>query len=187
MADRLILRTERLGLRRWTDDDREPFARMNADPRVMRFFPSALTRTESDHFVGRISAHFELYGYGLYAVEELATGRFTGFIGFQKATFEADFTPCVEIGWRLDPAFWGMGYATEGARACLDHGFTMLGLTEVYSFTSAVNEPSIRVMRRIGLRFLREFGHPRIDPSHELHRHVLYALKRSEYERPEAV
>lgn len=176
-----ILSTERLSLRRWSGEDLAPFARLNADPGVMRFFPSALSAAESDAFARRIEEHFEQRGYGLYAVEERATGDFIGFIGFQVATFEASFTPCTEIGWRLAREYWGRGYATEGARACLRYGFSTLGLEEIYSFTAAVNLPSIAVMKRIGLQFRMEFAHPRIDPSHELSRHVLYAGTRDAY------
>lgn len=106
----------RLILRRWRDSDREPFAKMNADPRVMEFFPYPLSGAESDALAGRINAHFEQHGFGLYAAELAADRCFIGFIGLAVPTFTAAFTPCVEIGWRLSAEYWGQGLATEGAR-----------------------------------------------------------------------
>lgn len=148
----------------------------------MRFFPRSLSKPESDEFIARIERHFSDYGYGLYAVDLLSNREFIGFIGLYTATFEADFTPCTEIGWRLRRRYWGNGYATEGATASLQKGFRDLSLEEIFSFTSAVNAASIAVMRRIGLRFRKSFSHPRIDPESELNRHVLYSLTRSEYD-----
>src|SRR5260370_3650458 len=116
------LRTDRLCLRRWVLDDRDPFARLNADPRVVEFLPGALSREESDARADRIEAHFQRHGFGLWAVEIRGIARFAGFIGISIPSFEAHFTPCVEIGWRLDAEHWGRGYATEGARAALEVG-----------------------------------------------------------------
>ena len=181
MVSSYIIVTERLGLRTWLQKDTIPFAEMNSDPIVMRYFPKLLSQSETVNFLGEIERHFKEFGFGLFAVDELATGSFIGFIGLQTATFESDFTPCVEVGWRLHTGFWGRGYATEGASACLDQGFRRFGLEEICSFTSAVNARSVAVMKRIGLRYRKDFGHPRIDAKHELHRHVLYSLRRTEY------
>ncbi|HUX21665.1 MAG TPA: GNAT family N-acetyltransferase [Spirochaetia bacterium] len=174
------IETERLGLRLWRPTDSPLFAAMNSDPRVMAYFPRTLAREESLQFVERIEEHFRRHGFGLYAVDELASGSYIGFIGVQMATFEASFTPCLEIGWRLDHPYWGKGYATEGARACLRYGFRDLELKEVCSFTAEINLPSIAVMKKIGLRHRLNFLHPRVNPSDRLAPHVLYGIARAE-------
>jgi RimJ/RimL family protein N-acetyltransferase len=181
--DIYTIATGRLGLRTWLPTDIIPFAEMNADPEVMRFFPKQLSRLETENFIGIIEKHFQDKGYGLFAVDMMSTGEFIGFIGLHTATFISEFTPCVEVGWRLRRRFWGNGYATEGAAACLGYGFGQLGLTEICSFTSAVNGRSVAVMKRIGLRYRMDFGHPKIDPENELFRHVLYGLTQTEYEQ----
>src|SRR5262245_31172222 len=140
------LRTERLLLRRWHSEDRAPFAAMNADPRVREHFPSLQTREESDATVDRIEEHFAEHGFGWWAVEIPGVTPFVGFIGLSHPRFEAHFTPCVEIGWRLAAECWGQGYATEGARAALDFGFDVLGLDEIVSMTVPANVRSRRVM-----------------------------------------
>ncbi|RSK29112.1 N-acetyltransferase [Bacillus sp. HMF5848] len=178
------IETERLLLRDWIATDLNVFREMNADREVMAYFPNTLTNEETDRFYHAIQREWQTEGYGLYAVEVKHTHRFVGFIGFHKATFEADFTPCVEIGWRLAKAAWGQGYATEGASACLEHGFRHLGLHEVYSFTSKINQPSIHVMEKIGLQNLKEFNHPKLSPTSKLSRHVLYHIAKSDYKYP---
>jgi RimJ/RimL family protein N-acetyltransferase len=172
------LRTERLLLRRWRPEDRAPFAAMNADPRVMEFFPGLLTPEESDASVGRIEAHFEKHGFGLWAVEVVGVAPFAGFIGLSHPRFEAPFTPCVEIGWRLAAPHWGYGYATEGARAALAFAFETLGLAEIVSFTAAVNLRSRRVMEKLGMTHdpSDDFDHPLLPEGHWLRRHVLYRI-----------
>src|SRR5215469_20632 len=129
------LQTERLILRTWRQSDREPFARLNADPVVMEFFPACLSRAESDEAVDRIEAHFRRHGFGLFAVELRAEQAFIGFTGLSVPRFEAHFTPCVEIGWRLAKKYWGQGLATEAAHAAVRYGFDTIGLQEIVSFT----------------------------------------------------
>ena len=182
MAD---LHTERLLLRHWRDADREPFARMNADPAVMEHFPALLTRAESDAAVGWIEAGFADRGYGLWAAELRATGEFIGFIGLSVPTFHAHFTPCVEIGWRLAPDYWGQGYATEAARASLKFGFETLRLDEIVSLTVPDNVRSRRVMERLEMTRspADDFDHPKVPEGHHLRRHVLYRLSRSAWEQ----
>jgi ribosomal-protein-alanine N-acetyltransferase len=170
------IHTERLLLRRWSEEDREPFAAMNADPRVMEYFPALLTREESDALVDRIEEHFAERGWGPWAAELRATGEFIGFIGLNVPTFKAHFTPCVEIGWRLGAEHWGTGLATEGARAVNDHGFSSLRLPAVVSFTPAQNRRSRRVMEKLGMTRnpADDFDHPGLAEGHLLRRHVLY-------------
>jgi len=179
------LRTARLLLRAWREDDLEPFARLNADPRVMEHFPAPLTRAQSDALVARIRAHFEQHGFGLWAVEVVGVAPLVGFVGLNVPGFEAAFTPCVEIGWRLAREHWGHGYATEGARAALQFAFDRLRLPEVVSFTVPANLPSRRVMERLGLRRspADDFDHPGLPAGHPLRRHVLYRLDRAAWQR----
>lgn len=169
-----VFESERLGFRRWQASDREPFAAMNANPDVMEFFPNTLNRAESDALVDRIEAHFEEIGYGLWAVERKEDGAFIGFIGLLDVNFDISVKGATEIGWRLDQQFWKRGYATEGAKACLDYAFQELGKTAIYSFTAAINLPSITVMKRIGMEKVDEFDHPRVAEGSPLKRHVLY-------------
>jgi RimJ/RimL family protein N-acetyltransferase len=170
------LKTERLHLRRWREADREPFAQVNAETRVMEYFPAPLTREESDALVDRIEAHFAEHGWGPWAAELRETGEFIGFIGLNVPVFEAHFTPCVEIGWRLAAEHWGRGLATEGAGAVLGYAFTELRLPEVVSFTTVANQRSRRVMEKIGMTRnpADDFDHPGLAEGHPLRRHVLY-------------
>ena len=179
-----MLQTERLILRTWKVADRGPFAQLNADPSVMRYFPVTLSRPESDALVDAIEAHHSIHGFGLWAVEEKATGAFMGFIGLNIPSFQAHFTPTVEIGWRLAQPFWGKGYATEGARQALSYGFQGLGLSEIVSFTATVNRPSIAVMKRLGMTYnpVDDFEHPRLCPGHPLRPHVLYRMLQSQHQ-----
>jgi RimJ/RimL family protein N-acetyltransferase len=172
------LRTERLLLRGWRAEDREPFAEMSADPESMRHYPALLTRTESDARVDAYEAEWEQSGFGKWAVEIPGVAPFAGSIGLGTLTFEASFTPCVEIGWRLAPAFWSRGYATEGARAALEFGFQQLGLAEIVAFTTPANTRSLRVMEKLGMSLSGEFDHPMFADGHRVRKHLLYRIGR---------
>lgn len=179
----VALLTPRLVLRRWRQSDREPFARLNADPDVMRHFLRPLSRAESDALVERIEARFEERGYGLWAVARREDGVFLGFTGLAYQSFESHFTPCIEIGWRLDRFAWGHGYATEAAREALRFGFEEANLDEIVSFTSSGNVASVRVMERLGMHRdpTDDFDYPNVPVGHRLRRHVLYRLRRKEF------
>lgn len=179
------IRTDRLLLRRWRPADREPFAAMNADPRVTEFLPTPLSRAESDAWVARAEAHFETHGYGHWAVEVSGVAPFAGFVGLSAPRFDAPFQPCVEIGWRLAAEHWGRGYATEGARAVLAFGFETLDLEEIVSFTVPENVRSRRVMEKIGMTRdpADDFDHPLLPAGHPLRRHVLYRIGREAWLR----
>lgn len=168
--------TERLRLRTWSEDDLLPYADLNADPKVMEFFPSTLRFDDSYSSYRRIQDGFRRHGYGLWAAESKVTGEFMGFIGLSIPSFEASFTPCVEIGWRLSQRYWGQGLATEGAQLALRLGFERHQLDEIVSFTAKINERSWRVMRKLGMTEAGEFDHPKIDPGSALCRHVLYKM-----------
>ncbi len=170
-------------MRRWADADREPFAAMNADPEVMRFFPAPLTRAESDAFVDRIQARLARDGHGLWALERRADGAFLGFTGLSPASESLPCAGAIEVGWRLARAAWGQGYATEAAREALRVGFGEVQLAEVVSFTAVPNTPSRRVMARLGLHRdpAEDFDHPALPAGSPLRRHVLYRLRRDEW------
>jgi len=179
-----MIRTGRLLMRRWRDDDREPFAALNADPAVMEHMTATLTRDQSDAFVDRIEACWDQRGLGLWAIEVPGVAPFIGYVGLWP-TDDLAGAGAVEVGWRLAREHWGKGYATEAARAALRFGFEELRLDEIVSFTVPQNERSRRVMARLGLRHdpAGDFDHPRVDPltNPELVRHVLYRLGRAEW------
>ena len=184
---RTELRTPRLLLRAWREEDLEAFAAMNADPVVMEHFPAVLDRAGSDAVVDRFSLHLAGHGFAMWAAEVLESERgpapFVGFVGLQVPRWEPPFEhtdPCVEVGWRLARDWWGLGLASEGARESLRFAFDDLGLTEVVSFTVPANLPSRRVMEKIGMMFnpADDFDHPLLPERHPLRRHVLYRIYR---------
>ncbi|HTO52861.1 MAG TPA: GNAT family N-acetyltransferase [Myxococcota bacterium] len=178
MTALLELRSERLRLRAWRDSDLAPFAALNADPRVMEFFPATLSRAESDAFAARIQDGFARRGWGLWAVEAPGVSPFLGFVGLAEPAAQLPVAPCVEIGWRLAADQWGKGYASEAARVALRAGFERIGLDEIVSFTSEINLRSRAVMERIGLRFAGErFLHPSLPEGSRLRTHVVYRLR----------
>ncbi len=169
-------------LRQWREEDLAPFAALNADPEVMRYFPAPLTRTQSDEFARFAQGMIAVHGWGLWAVEVRGGTPFIGFVGLGRPRFEAHFTPAIEIGWRLDRPHWGQGYATEAATAALTFAFEEPDCSEVVSFTSLVNEPSLRVMRRLGMSHdpADDFDHPAV-PDGPLRRHALYRISREQW------
>jgi RimJ/RimL family protein N-acetyltransferase len=180
-----MINTERLRLRRWKPEDREPFAAMNADPQVTEFLGGCLTREGSDRIAERIEAHFARHSFGLFAAELKSSAHFgsvpfIGYVGLAVPGFEASFQPCVEIGWRLAVPYWNLGLATEGARAVLDYAFSTVGLEEVLSFTVPANVRSRRVMEKLGLTHdpADDFDHPGLPAGHPLRRHVLYRIRK---------
>lgn len=171
----IFAETERLILRTWTHDDLPLFTAMNKDPHVMRYFPATLSDGETEAFYHRIQQEFAVKGWGLYAVEIKSTGRFIGYVGLHEIGFEADFTPGIEIGWRLDADHHNLGYATEAANAVLTLA-KAAGIKRLYSFTAKVNIPSERVMQKTGMVKAGEFAHPNLPSTSPLCTHVLYRL-----------
>jgi len=178
--------TARLLLREWRNSDRAPYAALNGDPDVMQHFPSRLTPEQSDEMVDRIMAGWRTHGFGLWAVERLDTTEFIGFVGLLSPIWEASFTPCVEIGWRLAKQHWGHGFAPEAATAVLDWAFANVDLPgdRVLSFTTVGNVNSQRVMSKIGLvrDMDGDFDHPLL-PDWKDRRHVLYGIDREQYDK----
>ena len=176
MRDWQEIRTERLLMRRWRDSDRTPFAALNADPEVMRYFPAPQDRAESDRSIDRFEQRFDQQGFGLWALEVLAAGDFIGFTGLNPMPDSVPGAGDQEVGWRLARHAWHRGYATEAARAALDVGLIRLGLPVIWSMTAVLNAPSQRVMQRLGMVRCGVFDHPRIDMGHALRPHVVYRI-----------
>lgn len=179
--------TEEIVLRQWRDSDLGPYAAMNANPEVMRYFPAPLTRAETAASLQRVRRAIDERGWGLWAVD--VEGEFAGFTGLNVPTFSAPFMPCVEIGWRFRRKFWGRSLAYRAARAALSFGFESLTLAEIVSFTAATNLRSRRLMERLGLEHdtAGDFDHPSIPKGHTLRRHVLYRIGRNSFraDRPD--
>jgi RimJ/RimL family protein N-acetyltransferase len=181
MAEIIEFETKRLCLRQWNATDREPFAALNIDPNVMEFFPSLLTRTESDAIADRCASLIQEHGWGFWAAESKDTHNFIGFVGLHIPSPLLPFSPCVEIGWRLALDYWGKGLASEAARGALRIAFQSLNLDEVVSFTAVKNYRSRAVMERLGMHESGTFEHPQIPNNSPLRLHSLYRLSRNSY------
>lgn len=179
-----ILETKRLILRTWKASDLESFFEINQDPKVMEFFPGLQDLDYTKNLIDKFEAHLEDFGFTLYAVDRKDTGEFIGFIGLMTVSFDAAFTPAIEIGWRLASSQWGQGFAPEGAKAVLEYAFNELKLPEIVSFTTEKNMKSRRVMEKIGLKRSKngDFDNPKLSENHPLKPHVLYRLKRADYD-----
>lgn len=176
-----LLRSPRLGFRAFVPTDLDAFAAMNADPRVMEYFPAPLSRAESQDLMDRVNQRLEDFGFTFWAAELLETEELIGFIGIVRTNFDADFAPCVEIGWRLAYPFWGKGLAREGAEASLRFAFEEANLEEIYSFTPHSNHRSYGLMKRLGMQEKGRFTHPKIAADSPLNPHVLYHLRREDW------
>lgn len=174
------IRTHRLLMRRWSEADREPFAAMNADPEVMRYFESIQDRRTSDAFVDRIEQRFEKQGFGLWAIEVMKTGEFIGFTGLNPMPAGTPGAGGMEIGWRLARQAWHRGYATEAARAALGVAFGPIGLDEIWSVTAVGNAASRAVMERLGMTVHSYFDHPAVRIGSPVRPHVAYRLERAD-------
>jgi RimJ/RimL family protein N-acetyltransferase len=181
-----VTRTPRLILRTWRAKDAPAFYAMNQDPRVTEFLPGPMSMEQVEAFIAAQQEMFAQTGACYFAAEVAATGELAGFVGLKSHRLDSavvlPFAPCTDIGWRLAPEHWGKGYATEGARACLTHGFEVMGLGEIVSFTVPDNLRSRAVMEKLGMQEDTggAFAHPALAPEHRLSRHVLYRLRRDE-------
>jgi len=169
-----LFTSERLGFRNWLTEDYLSLVEINADPLVMEFFPALQTEIETLEFIARMKHQFKDKGYCYFAVDKLEDGEFIGFIGLSEPSFIADFTPCVDMGWRLRASEWHKGYATEGAGSCLSYAFDTLQLEQVYAIAPLVNQRSKQVMKKIGMAWLRDFKHPKLANDKRLEDCVLY-------------
>lgn len=182
-ADAPLLETARLRLRPWRNGDPAAFAALNADARVMRYFPGLMSAADSDGLAAAIQDRFRAWGFGFWAVETDAL-PFAGFIGLSRPAYEASFLPAVEVGWRLDPRCWGQGLATEGARAAMAFGFDRQGLGQIIAVAPRANTPSIRVMERLGMTADdgEDFDHPALKDHPAIRRCALYRIDRATFE-----
>ncbi|MBQ4915871.1 GNAT family N-acetyltransferase [Maribacter sp. MMG018] len=164
-----LFKSERLGFRNWIKNDLTPFAKINADPEVMAHFPKPLTKEETSKLIDRLQQHYLKNGYTYFAAEILNTGELIGFIGCLYQDYKTDFTPAVDIGWRLKKSSWGNGYATEGAKKCLEFAFNDLSIDKVIAVCTLQNSASENVMKKIGMQKVGEFDHPKpkVYPEHE--------------------
>jgi len=173
-----IFTSERLGFRNWSNQDLPEFAELNADPDVMAHFPACLSEEESAAFLHRLQHHFEKTGYTYFATEILKTGEFIGFIGMAFQDYVTEFTPAVDIGWRLNKNSWGKGYATEGAKRCLDFAFNELDLKQVIATCTENNGASEHVMKKIGMKKTGTFNHPKLKEFPSFEKCICYSIKK---------
>jgi RimJ/RimL family protein N-acetyltransferase len=171
-----IIKTERLGLRNWQTKDIVPTKKMNSDKAVMEFFPTIWSQKQTEDFIQRMRKHFRKHEFCYFAVDELETGKFIGFIGLMNQTYNTSFAPFVDMGWRLIPEVWGQGFASEGARACLDFAFEKLNIKEVYAIAPELNKKSQKIMQKLGLHQYEHFSHPKIDIENPLCKCVAYKI-----------
>lgn len=180
MSNPYIFKSQRLGFRGWVESDLAKMTEINLDQKVMEFFPRTQTEKETHDFIKKMNLQFNKNGYCYFAVELLIDHSFIGFIGLSEQTYEADFTPCIDIGWRLDKNHWGNGYATEGAKRCLKYGFRDLKLNMIYSIAPKINLKSELVMEKIGMKKVKEFDHSLLLENDQLKRCVLYEIKKND-------
>ncbi|MEL6988925.1 MAG: GNAT family N-acetyltransferase [Bacteroidota bacterium] len=176
-----LIKTERLGIRNWVKDDIPKMAAISGNPIVMRYFPGIATYEQTEQYIIKSIQDFESRGYCYFAVERIDNGEFIGFIGLAYQDYEAPFCPNVDIGWRLDPSAQGMGFATEGAQACLKYGFQEIGLKEIYAVCPTVNHPSENVMKKIGMTKQGIFKHPRLKDWPEIEDCYYYRITDHEF------
>jgi RimJ/RimL family protein N-acetyltransferase len=171
-----LFKSGRLGFRTWLLTDAPAMFQINQDPVVMEFFPHTKSQQQTLEFIVRMQNQFEIKKYCYFAVDRLIDRQFIGFIGLSEQTFPSDFTPCIDIGWRLKKEEWHKGYATEGARRCLRYGFEDLGLNKIVSFAPSINLRSLSMMEKIGLHKVKTFRHPLLTESEHLQECVLYEI-----------
>jgi RimJ/RimL family protein N-acetyltransferase len=178
MNNKYLFQSERLGFRNWTFNDIQAMSSINANPTVMQYFPSIQDEAQTRGFIKRMQMMFNERDYCYFATDRLDNGHLIGFIGLAYQVYEAHFTPCVDIGWRLHPSEWGRGFATEGAKECLAYGFNQLGLKKIVSVAPAINLNSINVMKKIGMQFKENFKHPKLQDFPKLEECTLYEIEK---------
>jgi RimJ/RimL family protein N-acetyltransferase len=182
MEKKYLFKSERLGFREWTQEDVPEFSKLNSDLEVMKYFPKTLVLSETIFFMERLQAHFSKNGFCYFATDELATNEFIGFIGLASQNFKSPFTPAIDIGWRLKKESWGKGYATEGAKKCLEYAFNELKIDKVIATCTLQNKKSENVMKKIGMKKLSAFKHPKLSSHPEHENCVCYQIKASRWQ-----
>jgi RimJ/RimL family protein N-acetyltransferase len=178
-----IFTSERLGFRNWSGKDLTEFSKLNADLEVMEHFPKPLTEKETADFIDRLKKHYADNGFNYFATEVLDSGEFIGFIGLAFKDFKTEFTPAVDIGWRLKKSSWGNGYATEGASRCLEFGFNQLNLEKIIATCTEKNVKSENVMKKIGMGKIGNFKHPLLEEYPEYQKCICYAVTKETWQR----
>ncbi len=176
-SSKYLFKSERLGFRNWNSSDIEKLHELNSDKEVMEFFPSIPSKSQTSEFVVRMIKQFEAKGFCYFAVDELVENKFIGFIGLSEQTYEAEFTPCIDIGWRIKKEFWNKGYATEGAKKCIEYAFNQLKLEKLCSIAPIINQKSIAIMTKIGMKMQLEFEHPLLKNDSRLKSCVVYSIE----------
>ncbi|WP_062060412.1 GNAT family N-acetyltransferase [Aquimarina longa] len=169
-----LFKSERLGFRNWVLDDLESLTEINNDDDVMEFFPSKLSKKDTKEFIIRMQNMFDKKGFCYFAVDLLESTDFIGFIGICEQTYLEELGAFIDIGWRLQKNSWGKGYATEGAKACVEFGFKHIGITEIYAVAPQINKKSEAVMKKIGLQYIKTFEHPKLLNNQRLKHCLLY-------------
>lgn len=169
-----LFKSERLGFRNWLESDLEMMTEINADKKVMEFFPCVASKDQTFDFIQKMHKQFTEKGFCYFAVDKLKNNEFIGFIGLSEKNFESEFTPCIDIGWRLNSVEWNKGFATEGAKRCLEYAFDVLKLEKIYSIAPKINVKSERVMKKIGMEKVLEFEHPLLTNDERIRNCVLY-------------
>ena len=177
-----LFKSQRLGFRNWKNEDLQEFAKLNADSEVMEHFPETLNKKETKAFIQRLQLHFDKNGYNYFATEVLETGKFIGFIGLALQNYESEFNPATDIGWRLKKSAWGNGFATEGAKRCLEYAFNDLKLEKVISTCTENNSNSENVMVKIGMIKKGEFKHPKLKLYPAFEKCIWYEITKDNWE-----
>lgn len=177
--NKYIFTSERLGFRNWVATDEQKMVEINMDPKVMEFFPKIPSKQETKEFIMRMQKQFAEKGFCYFAVDKLIDNSYIGFIGLSEQNYKSDFTPCIDIGWRLAQSEWGKGYATEGAKRCLDYAFNTLNLENIKSVCPIVNHKSEHVMKKLGMTKLKTFDHPLLTEYKTLQKCVLYEIEKN--------
>lgn len=178
MKSKYIFKSKRLGFRNWTNEDSDEFSKLNSDEEVMKHFPKTLSKNEVKEFIGRLKKHYDKNGYTYYATEIIETKEFIGMIGLAYQEYKSNFTPAIDIGWRLKRDAWGKGYATEGAKRCLEYAFNELEINKIISVCTVKNKKSENVMKKIGMTKKGEFNHPELINHPEYKRHYCYEINK---------
>ena len=177
MNNKYVFKSERLGFRNWTSEDLDELSKMNSDSEVMEHFPKPLTQDESENLLSRFQRHYQEYGYTYFATEIIKTGEWIGFVGLKYQEYETEFTPAIDIGWRLKRLAWGNGYATEGAKRCLEFAFKDLELQRIIATCTERNLKSENVMKKIGMTKKGKFKHPKLIEFPEYENCICYEIK----------
>ncbi|MFK7783398.1 GNAT family N-acetyltransferase [Psychroserpens sp.] len=181
MKTNYLFTSERLGFRNWNKTDLSEFANINSDLEVMEYFPKPLTKKETSDFIDRLQKHYDTHGYNYFATEILETGELIGFIGLAYQEYQTKFTPATDIGWRLKPSSWGNGYATEGAKRCLKFAFEDLNIKHIISVFTEKNTKSENIMKKIGMKKVGAFNHPKLSEYPEFEKCICYEIKKSNW------